>query len=191
MIWYIFGKSVVYYHIFAMYRSALGSSVVSNIAFPSQPDENGHNDENSVYTFNFPKNGVFVFNNPTILNLGEKSKENELSNHKNIPVVSGMKLLCRLSKVIKNINLRISDIFDINKVCIFSSTTFNVFQNNEDCNDAAEKKHIGNNFLNKLFVTSLEWKLFEISVSGIGYELINDTESCFRSHFNQGGRLNT
>ena len=106
MIWYIFGKSVVYYHIFAMYRSALGSSVVSNIAFPSQPDQNGHNDENSVYTFNFPKNGVFVFNNPTILNLGEKSKANELSNHKDIPVVSGMKLLCRLSKVIKNINLR-------------------------------------------------------------------------------------
>ena len=62
-----------------MYRSALGSSVVSNIAFPSQPDENGHNDENSVYTFNFPKNGVFVFNNPTILNLGEKGKEIELA----------------------------------------------------------------------------------------------------------------
>ena len=113
-----------------MYRSALGSSVVSNIAFPSQPDQNGHNDENSVYTFNFPKNGVFVFNNPTILNLGEKSKANELSNHKDIPVVSGMKLLCRLSKVIINIHLRISDIsslfFDITKLCIISLIHFTV-----------------------------------------------------------------
>ena len=88
-----------------MYRSALGSSVVSNIEFPSEPYENGHNDENSVYTFNFPRNGVFVFNNPTILNLGEKSKENELSKHKDIPVISSIKLLCRLSKVRKNITL--------------------------------------------------------------------------------------
>ena len=105
MIRYIFAKSVVYYYIFAMHRSALGSSVVSNIEFPSEPDDNGHNDENSVYTFNFPKNGVFVFNNPTILNLGEKSKANELSKHKDIPVISGIKLLCRLSKVRKNVTL--------------------------------------------------------------------------------------
>ena len=105
MIRYGFAKSAVYYYIFAMYRSALGSSGVSNIEFPSEPHENGHNDENSVYTFNFPRNGVFVFNNPTILNLGEKSKENELSKHKDIPVIFPIKLLCRLSKVRKNVTL--------------------------------------------------------------------------------------
>ena len=103
MRWCLFAKSFLNLQIFGMCTSSLGSSVVSNIEFPSMHDTSKHNDENSVYTFNFPKNGVFVFNNPTILNLGKNDKLDAILDEKDIPAASGTNLLCRLSKVSKNI----------------------------------------------------------------------------------------
>ena len=103
MSWCLFAKSFFNFQIFAMCTSSLGSSIVSNIEFPSGHDKREHNDDNSVYTFNFPKNGVFVFNNPTILNLGKNDKLGSRLDDKDIPGASGTNLLCRLSKVSKNI----------------------------------------------------------------------------------------
>ena len=99
MSWCLFAKSFLNLQIFAMCTSSLGSSVVSNIEFPSMHDTSKHNDENSVYTFNFPKNGVFVFNNPTILNLGKNNKLGALLDKTDIPAASGTNLPCWLSKV--------------------------------------------------------------------------------------------
>ena len=82
---------------------ASGVSIISNVRLPSKVENIVTEDDKKVYNFNFPKDGVFVFNNPTILNLNTATNTaKSLEDTYATPLSDDTRidgLLCNFSKV--------------------------------------------------------------------------------------------
>ena len=83
--------------------SVSGVGIFTNLRLPSAVYNPSKANYTDMYSFNFPKDSIFVFNNPTIINLGEtdgtagtlkgdNAKQDDLD-------VSKPNVLCKLLKV--------------------------------------------------------------------------------------------